>query len=201
MTRIRVLYRKTGLFTFVNHMDLPVVFSRSARRAGLKQEYTQGFSPHPRMSLAPPLATGIEGQAEPADFWFEEWDENSLFRWNKTLPEGLKILKCAEITEATLLAKSIDAALYSFAGAEAELSADAESVLRAEAARLNALYRSSFCDGRVTLAVGELERCGAGVLVKALIAGGIVSGWADLQIERLAVGRWDKSTETVLPLI
>ena len=182
-------------------MDLPVIFSRSARRAGLKQEYTTGFSPHPRISLAPPLATGIAGLAEPADFWFEEWNGDSLFRWNERLPEGLKILKCAEITEDTVLAKSIDAAVYSFEGADAPLDAAAESILCAEAERLNALHACSCEGGRITLSVGELERCGAGALVKALIASGVVSGWAELQIERLAVGRWDVITGTVLPLI
>lgn len=117
------------------------------------------------------------------------------------LPEGLKILKCAEITGDTVLAKSIDAAVYSFAGADAPLDSGAESVLCGAAERVGALYACSCEDGRVTLSVGELERCGAGTLVKALIAAGTVSGWADLQIERLAVGRWDSGTGTVLPLI
>ena len=92
MSRIRIIFEKRGLFTFVNHMDLPVVFSRAARRAGLTQEFTQGFSPHPRISLASPLAIGVDGLAEPADFWFAEWDSGSSLRWSAMLPEGLKIL-------------------------------------------------------------------------------------------------------------
>ncbi|MDY2984088.1 MAG: TIGR03936 family radical SAM-associated protein [Synergistes jonesii] len=201
MARIRILYEKKGLFTFVNHLDLPVVMSRAAKRAGLRQEFTTGFSPHPRISLAPPLTTGVEGLAEPADFWFDEWNEKSLFRWNAMLPKGLKILKYAEITDEKVLAKSIDAALYSFAGARAALGAEAREAVASEARRRGAIYRCDFDDGVVTLAAGELERCGAGPLVKALIAAEIVAGWGELRIARLTVGRWDEESKSVLPLI
>ena len=201
MARIRIIFEKRGLFTFVNHMDLPVIFSRAARRAGLVQEFTQGFSPHPRISLASPLAIGVDGLAEPADFWFEEWDTESSLRWSEMLPEGLKILKCAEVEDGLGLAKLIDAAVYRIAGEGAALDERAAQVLAGEAARLDALFACSFEEGTVTLTAGDLEHCGAGTLVKALAAAGVVSGWQDLHMERLAVGKWDAETASVLPLI
>ena len=201
MSRIRIIFEKRGLFTFVNHMDLPVVFSRAARRAGLTQEFTQGFSPHPRISLASPLAIGVEGLAEPADFWFEKWDEDSFLRWSAMLPEGLKILKYAEVEDGLNLAKLIDAAVYRISGDGAPLDGRAAQVLSDEAARLNALFACSFAEGTVTLTVGDLEHCGAGLLVKALAAAGVVSGWQDLRMERLTVGKWNAEAGAVLPLI
>ena len=78
-------------------MDMPNLFSRAAKRAGLEQEYTQGYSPRPRTSFGPPLAIGVEGENEPAEFWFANWDENSQNKWNDNLPEGIKILKSAEV--------------------------------------------------------------------------------------------------------
>lgn len=201
MARIRIIFSKVGLFTFVNHMDLPLIFSRAARRAGLSQEFTKGFSPHPRISLASPLAVGVEGYAEPADFWFTEWHEDACSRWSAMLPDGLKILKCAEVEEGLGLAKQINAAVYRVSGADAPLDERAMQVLSETARSLDAFRACSLDDGVVTLSVGNLEHCGAGQLVKALVAAEIVSGWQELHIARLTVGKWDASTSSVMPLI
>ena len=45
-------------------MDLPVVFSRAARRAGLVQEFTQGFSPHMRVAFTSALPVGTSSDEE-----------------------------------------------------------------------------------------------------------------------------------------
>ncbi|WP_087368047.1 TIGR03936 family radical SAM-associated protein [Cloacibacillus sp. An23] len=200
MSRIRILFEKRGFFVFVNHMDLPVVFSRAARRAGLVQEFTQGFSPHPRISLAPPLAIGVEGLAEPADFWFDEWDENSSERWSSALPDGLKILKWAE-ADGVSLAKLAQTALYRVRGASSQFGEREAAVLADEAGRIDALLDCRVEDGAVMLAVRDLEHCGAGLFVKALASAGIVSGWGGLRMERLAVGLWNEDKRSVVPLI
>ena len=115
MFRIRIIFEKKGWITFLNHLDLPVLFSRAARRAGLSQEFTQGFSPHPHISLGPALAAGVEGVQEPADFWFNEWDDSCAVRWNDKLPEGIQILKHAEV-EGPSLSKLATAAIYRISG-------------------------------------------------------------------------------------
>lgn len=117
------------------------------------------------------------------------------------LPEGLKILKYAEVEDGLNLAKLIDAAVYRISGEGAPLDGRAAQVLSDEAARLNALFACSFAEGTVTLTVGDLEHCGAGLLVKALAAAGVVSGWQDLRMERLTVGKWNAEAGAVLPLI
>ncbi|MDO5115922.1 MAG: TIGR03936 family radical SAM-associated protein [Synergistaceae bacterium] len=200
MPRIRIIFEKRGLFTFVNHMDLPVIFSRAARRAGLTQEFTQGFSPHPRISLASPLAIGVEGLAEPADFWFESWDSEACRRWSDMLPEGLKILKWAE-TDGVSLAKLTEAALYRIRGLGVTLGEEAASLLAQEAEKLGALRSCTVDEGVVSLAVGDLEHCGAALFVKTLTAAGLCGGWSGLLMERAAVGRWDEESASVLPLI
>lgn len=181
-------------------MDLPVVFSRAARRAGLVQEFTQGFSPHPRMSLASPLAIGVEGLAEPAEFWFDEWNEQSMNRWNEKLPEGLKILKWAE-ADGPALAKLADTAVYRISGAGKVLPEQAKEVLSASAEELNALRSCEYKDGVITLTAGDPEHFGAGRFVKALSAAGVVEGWEELSITRLLSGQWQAESKTVRPLI
>lgn len=201
MPRIRIIFEKRGLFTFVNHMDLPVIFSRAARRAGLSQEFTKGFSPHPRISLSAPLAIGVEGYCEPADFWFEKWDGGDCARWNEMLPDGLRILRYKEIEEGPGLAKSAAAASYRITGTEAPLTEQAADAAAAAASALDALYKYEFKDGAILLDVRDLELCGAGVFVKALTEGGFISGWQDLYIERLLVGSWNEEKGCAEPLI
>lgn len=44
------------------------LWERALRRASLPLAYSQGFSPHPRISLAAPLALGITSEAELMEF-------------------------------------------------------------------------------------------------------------------------------------
>ena len=200
MPRIRIIFEKKGWITFLNHLDLPVLFSRAARRAGLSQEFTQGFSPHPHISLGPALAAGVEGVQEPADFWFNEWDDSCAVRWNDKLPEGIQILKHAEV-EGPSLSKLATAAIYRISGVGFELGSDALETLQKEIARTGILYGASIDKGSAVLTVGDLEHCGAGNLVRSLKEEGICEGWKDLHLIRECVGTWDAETGTILPLI
>ena len=200
MARIRVIFEKKGWMTFVNHMDLPTLFSRAARRAGLQQEFTQGFSPHPHISLASPLAIGVEGLAEPAEFWFSEWSGDSLDRWNENLPAGLKFLKWAEV-DGPSLAKAASAAVYRFSGVGFTFGEAALEVLEEDVKRNGILFARSCEGGSAVLTVGGLERCGAGNMVRALAEKGVCRGWQDVRIVRETVGTWDQAGGSVLPLI
>lgn len=184
----------------MNHLDLPVLFSRAARRAGLSQEFTQGFSPHPHISLGPALAAGVEGVQEPADFWFNEWDYSCSERWNGKLPEGIQILKYAEV-DGPPLSKLATAAIYRISGVDLEFESDALDTLLKEIERTGILYGAYVDQGSAVLTIGDLEHCGAGNLVRSLKEEGICEGWKDLYLVRECVGTWDAGTGTILPLI
>jgi len=200
MPRIRLIFEKKGWITFVNHMDLPTLFSRAARRAGLSQEFTQGFSPHPHISLASPLAIGVEGLSEPAEFWFSEWNDGCLDSWNANLPDGLKFLKWAEV-DGPALAKLTTAAVYKFRGVGFDFDEHALQVLKEEVVHSGILFAASLGDKVISLTVGGLERCGAGNMVRALAENGVCRGWRDVRIVREIVGTWDQADQSVLPLI
>lgn len=201
MHRIRIIFEKREWFTFVNHMDLPNVFSRAARRAGLVPEYTQGFSPHPHISLGPALAISVEGLAEPAEFWFENWSDKSAALWNEQLPEGLKILKWVELPEGPGLAKSATAAQYKIELVNGKLTETEKKLLENAVKNVAPLWFSKEEDGIITLIVGELNRCGASLFVKTLQEAGIVKNWGELYMVREKVGTWDEAAQTLLPLI
>lgn len=68
MPKYRMMYIKKGTARYISHLDLLRAFERAARRAGLPMAFTQGFNPHPKISFAAPLAVGMSGEAEFADF-------------------------------------------------------------------------------------------------------------------------------------
>jgi hypothetical protein len=202
VTRIRIHFAKKGYACFISHLDLPMLFSRAARRAGLVPELTQGFSPHPRLALCPPLPVGTAGANEPADFWFAEWGEGFLARWRASLPAGIDITDAREVADAGApsLNKLCSAASYLFeplSGADPAAIADIlESALRENGAFLAA----SVTPGAVLIASCDLERSGLSFMVKRLKESAAVSGWDGLAITRMAVGRWDDEAGRVISL-
>jgi radical SAM-linked protein len=68
--KYRVYYQKTGLLRFISHLDWMRMLFRRISVLELKTVFTQGFNPHPKVSLCPPLAVGIEGLAEYFDLSF-----------------------------------------------------------------------------------------------------------------------------------
>lgn len=64
------------------------------RRAQIPLAYSEGFHPHPKMSLAVPLAVGVTSEAELMDIFVSRpvsphWFTDAL---NQQLPPGIKIL-------------------------------------------------------------------------------------------------------------
>ena len=68
--RYRVFYRKTGLLRFISHLDWMRMLFRRIAVLELPTVFTMGFSPHPKVSLSPPLPVGVESVAEYFDISF-----------------------------------------------------------------------------------------------------------------------------------
>jgi len=60
--RYRLHYAKTGLLRFISHLDWMRMLYRLIGHTSLETVYTQGFSPHPRVSLSPPLPLGVQSR-------------------------------------------------------------------------------------------------------------------------------------------
>jgi radical SAM-linked protein len=86
-----------GFLRFLSHLEQMVMFQRACVRAGVNLTYTQGFNPHPIISLPLPRPVGVESDD---DFFclrvngsIESFD-TQLFqnRLSSQLPAGLKLL-------------------------------------------------------------------------------------------------------------
>ncbi|MDP3880015.1 MAG: TIGR03936 family radical SAM-associated protein [Dehalococcoidales bacterium] len=71
------------------------LWERAFRRAGIPLAYSEGFNPHPRLSLAAPLPVGVTSEAELMDIFISRpvsphWFVTSVSR---QLPAGAEILE------------------------------------------------------------------------------------------------------------
>jgi radical SAM-linked protein len=62
--RVRVRYAKRGPLRFTSHRDVARALERALRRARVPVAYSQGFTPHPRISYASAAPTGVASEAE-----------------------------------------------------------------------------------------------------------------------------------------
>ena len=98
MSKYRLVFEKTGRAKYISHLDLMRTFQRAFLRANLPVRHTEGFNPHPHISIVLPLPLGCESRCELLDF--EPGADYPLetlpARLNAVLPEGIRCLSVAE---------------------------------------------------------------------------------------------------------
>lgn len=95
MDKIRMRFKKTGRAIYISHLDLMQTMQRAFNRAEYRIKYSEGFNPHPTISIALPLSVGASSVCEIMDFILtEEVDLNELpDRLNAVLPEGIEVIE------------------------------------------------------------------------------------------------------------
>ena len=78
---------------YISHLDLMRLFTRAMRRAELPLKMSEGFSPHPKLSLKRALKLGVESEHEEASIVlrFPVAPEDFKHRLQKQLPEGIQV--------------------------------------------------------------------------------------------------------------
>lgn len=97
--RLRVTFAKGPPLRFITHLDLMRFWERALRRAGVDLAYSEGFSPHPQISLAAPLPVGVTGTAELMDVFLASRLSPREFRGSLSpqLPDGLSLRRVVEV--------------------------------------------------------------------------------------------------------
>jgi len=93
MPKMTFTFSKKGLMRYISHLDLMRLFMRAMRRADLPLKMTEGFSPHPKLSIKRALKLGLESDNEEASILLKELIDPVEFkeRLKKQLPEGIEI--------------------------------------------------------------------------------------------------------------
>jgi radical SAM-linked protein len=112
MQRLRVKFSRGDEIKFISHLDLMRCWERALRRAGVPLAYSEGFTPHPRISLAAPLALGVTSEAELMDINLSRWISPHWFTSGvgRQLPAGLTI---AGVVPVALTLPSLQSAVRS----------------------------------------------------------------------------------------
>jgi len=94
MQRLRIRFRRGEEIKFISHLDIMRLWERALHRAQISLAYSEGFSPHPRLSLAAPLAVGITSEAELMDVFIARLVSPHWFTAvvSQQLPPGIEIL-------------------------------------------------------------------------------------------------------------
>ena len=93
-----VRYAKRGKMRFASHLDVARAFERGVRRAGLPIAYSAGFTPHPKISYAGGVPTGVASEAEYLSLTLTSRAEAEAVqaRLNAALPDGIDVIAVTE---------------------------------------------------------------------------------------------------------
>ncbi len=99
MQRLRIKFSRGEELKFLSHLDLMRLWERALRRARIPLAYSQGYNPHPQLSLAAPLAVGVTSEAELMDIYLSRWVTPQFFeaRAKEQLPRGIKLFEVWQI--------------------------------------------------------------------------------------------------------
>ena len=118
--RLIAVYHKEPALRFISHLDVQRTLHRALVRAAIPVRYSAGFNPHPLLSFATALSTGMAGDAEYFDVQLcgpmlpAEFEQ----RLNAVLPQGFFVSDAMAAKEgmgslaALLRAASYEAVLH-----------------------------------------------------------------------------------------
>ena len=99
---------------YISHLDFVRMFHRSVRRSGLPMSFSQGFNPHPIMTVAMPLSVGVTSDCEYLKIGFDgDFSEDEIkSKLNIALPPGFEILRARKTEGKELDFAKLDRAEY-----------------------------------------------------------------------------------------
>lgn len=115
MYRLRIKYSQLGVAKFFSHLETMRAWERCFRRADFPLALTRGYSPRPRLSLAPPLPVGYESVSEYLDIYLSSYLGRSegKERLVNQLPNGFELVEMRYVPREKLsLMEVASLALY-----------------------------------------------------------------------------------------
>jgi len=99
MQRLRIRFCRGQEVKFISHLDILRLWQRALHRAEIPLAYSEGFSPHPRISLAAPLPIAVTSQAELMGILCTKWVSPHFFTAavSQQLPPGIEILQVYQV--------------------------------------------------------------------------------------------------------
>ena len=130
MSRYIIKYGRDDRVKYISHLDFMRCFHRTIRRSRLQFLFSQGFNPHPIMTIAQPLSVGVTSESEFMNVGFEDGfkPREIVAILNDAFPPGFKAYSCFKLNAKEIDVAKIDKALY-IVEAEHEGKADIEAFM------------------------------------------------------------------------
>ena len=113
--KILCKFTKLGYLKFISHLDLVDLFQRTLFQNKVDVKFSEGFNPHPRMSIAYPLPVGIESNSEYMEIYLNSKIDlkDFLIKMNERLPQGIKIVE-AKYDDDESISNKVKSVVYAF---------------------------------------------------------------------------------------
>lgn len=113
--KILCKFTKLGYLKFISHLDLVDLFQRTLFQNKVDVKFSEGFNPHPRMSIAYPLPLGIESNSEYMEIYLNSRIDlkDFLIKMNERLPAGIKIIE-AMYDDDESISNKVKSVVYAF---------------------------------------------------------------------------------------
>lgn len=130
MSNYILKYSRDDRVKYISHLDFVRLFHRTIRRTGMNFVFSQGFNPHPIMTVAQPLSVGVTSDCEYMKVGFDgEYKENEIIETiNGAFPPGYKILAAKRVEGKEIDLTKLDRAEYTVE-LEYEGNADIDALL------------------------------------------------------------------------
>ena len=115
MNRICFIFKRKMPLAYVSHLDMLRLFLRALSRSRLPLAFSQGYNPHPRLSLALPLPLGVTASEEYGEVYINEaiQPEQFINTLSPQLPLGLELTDAFGVAlDKPSLASLVGAAQY-----------------------------------------------------------------------------------------
>ncbi len=91
--KIGFVFTKKKEMKYISHLDLMRLFMRALRRADLPVKITEGFNPHPKLSIKRALKLGLESEDEEGIVVLKDIIKTEEFKEKsgRQFPEGIEI--------------------------------------------------------------------------------------------------------------
>ncbi len=140
MQRLRIAFTRGEEIKYLSHLDLMRLWERALRRADIPLAYSQGFSLHPRISIAAPLPIGVISEGELMDILLSKRFSPYYFikAVAEQLPRGIGITGVEQVSlQLPSLQSQVRQAEYRVELATDKQPQEVEEVIRSFMAKRN----------------------------------------------------------------
>lgn len=114
MSNYVLKYKRDERVKYISHLDFVRLFHRTVRRANINFLYSQGFNPHPIMTVAMPLSVGVTSDCEYLKVGFTDELKISEIkkRINEAFPPGFEVVEIVKLKGKEIDFSKITKACY-----------------------------------------------------------------------------------------